>query len=171
MTSGRRKEQGVQVVERWSEVPATAARVWARASRIEGVNDELRPWIRMTVPRLLRGATLDDLPVGGKAGRSWLLLLGFLPFDYDNLVIAECEPGRRFLETSTMLSMRRWEHERTLEPGNAGTRTVVHDRVTFELRQPLARLPGLDATLASVVSKVFAHRHRRLRRTFTSTVA
>ena len=170
----------MRIVERRGEVPAPAARVWARVSRMDGVNDELRPWMRMTVPRALRGSTLDDLPLGVAAGRSWLLLFGFLPFDYDDLVIAEREPGRRFLETSTMLSMRRWEHERTLEPhdptagsttgaaAGAGAWTVVHDRITFELRRPLALLPGLAAALTWVVSGLFAHRHRHLARAFRS---
>ncbi|MBL7498650.1 hypothetical protein I6A84_32725 [Frankia sp. CNm7] len=160
-------------MERRSEVPAPAGEIWARVSRMDGVNDEFRPWMRMTVPRALRGASLDDLPLGVLAGRSWLLLFGLVPFDYDDLVIAEREPGRRFLERSTMLSMRRWEHERILKPCDAGTgtggRTVVHDRIVFELRRPLALVPGLGAVVASVVSGLFAHRHRRLERAFRSS--
>lgn len=49
------------------------------------------------------------------------------------LSIAELDPGTRFHEKSTMLSMRRWEHERTLIEVD-GDRTEVRDRVTFERR-------------------------------------
>lgn len=156
----------VRSVERRREIPAPPAQVWARVSRMAGVNDEFWPWLRMTVPRSFRGGSLDGLPLGEVAGRSWLLLLGFIPFDYDDLLIAEREPGRRFRETSTMLSMSRWEHERTLEPRDGGAGTVVHDRLTFELRKPLARVPGLGAAVTSAVSALFAHRHRPLERAF-----
>jgi hypothetical protein len=60
----------------------------------------------------LRGRTIDDIRPGTRAGRSWILLFGLIPVDYDDLGIAELEPGRRFLERSTMLSMGFWEHER-----------------------------------------------------------
>ena len=35
-------------------------------------------------------------------------LLRVLPVEYDDLTIAELEPGRRFLERSTMMTLRRW---------------------------------------------------------------
>jgi len=38
-----------------------------------------------------------------------------LRFDYDHLTIAKLNRGRGFDEESTMLSMRLWRHERTLE--------------------------------------------------------
>jgi hypothetical protein len=37
--------------------------------------------------------------------------LGVIPFDYDDLVLAEREQHRRFLESSSTLTMSRWEHE------------------------------------------------------------
>jgi hypothetical protein len=37
-----------------SELPARPEAVWSRVASFEGVNDELRPWLRMTAP--LRGA-------------------------------------------------------------------------------------------------------------------
>jgi ligand-binding SRPBCC domain-containing protein len=56
--------------------------------------------------------------------------------------------------------MRRWEHERTLEPiGDTGTR--VTDRITLE-----PRLPGVGTVLARVLLAFFRHRHRRLARHF-----
>jgi hypothetical protein len=94
------------VVQR-STVRASAEDVWLRVVTPEGINDELRPWMRMTIPRSLRGKTIDDVEPGHRLGRSWLLLFGVFPFDYDDLGLAELGPGFRFLERSTMLSMSR----------------------------------------------------------------
>ena len=81
----------------------------------EGVNDEMAPLLRMTVPRGLDGLDLARVEPG-RLGRSWILLFGILPVDYDDLGLERIEPGRGFLERLTMLSQRLWEHERTIEP-------------------------------------------------------
>lgn len=143
-----------------SSVGASADAVWAHATSAAGVNAELAPWLRMTVPRGATELHIDRARAGEQLGRSWLLLLGIVPFDYDAIGIAELEPGRRFLEESTMLSMRRWSHERTITPGADGAH--VTDRVRFQLRRPLASVPGLDRALQGVVAALFRHRHRRL---------
>ncbi|PTR24165.1 ligand-binding SRPBCC domain-containing protein [Rhodococcus sp. OK519] len=148
------------IIERESVVAASADRVWARVVTPEGINDELRPWMTMSIPRRLGPVTIATVPIGVPLGRAWLRLFGVLPFEYDALTIAELVPGQRFHERSTMLTMRRWEHERSLTPAGAG-RTVVRDRVTLE-----ARLPFLTPVLGVVVRGLFAHRHRRLRRRF-----
>ena len=146
-----------KTVENHVVVPAAAAAVWDRVVDPEGINHEMRPWMTMTMPRAARGLTVETIPVGRPVGRAWLRLFGLIPFDYDHLTIVGLEPGRRFLEQSTMLSMRRWEHERTLTPVEGGTR--VHDRVTLEPRLPI---PGLAGLLARVVDAFFKHRQRRL---------
>jgi ligand-binding SRPBCC domain-containing protein len=149
----------IEAVRRTSRVAAPAEEVWARVTSAEGINHEIRPWMRMTMPRSLRGRTIADVEPG-PLGRSWILLFGVLPFDYDELGLAELEPGRRFLERSTMLSMRRWEHERSVEPLDEGSCEVT-DRIAFQLRAPLATL-GLTRPVAAVIARLFAHRHRRL---------
>ncbi|MGH2955305.1 MAG: hypothetical protein ACRDK9_15065 [Solirubrobacterales bacterium] len=138
--------------------------MWARAVSEEGINDELAPILRMTLPAGLRGKTIDDVEVGVPLGRSWILLFGVLPVDYDDLCVAELEPGRRFLERSSMLSMRTWQHERVVEPDGAGSCTVT-DRLSFELRRPLAWIPGSGRVATAIVRFLFRHRHRRLQRT------
>ena len=142
-----------------SELGADADAVWARATDPDGINDELRPLLRMTVPRGAEDFGLDDLEPG-LVGRSWIFLFGLVPFDYDDLNIVRVEPGRSFLERSSMLSMRLWEHERTLDPLDEG-RCRVTDRLAWEPRLPL---PG--ALLRPVIRALFGHRHRRLRRAF-----
>ncbi|KGN41007.1 hypothetical protein [Knoellia aerolata] len=149
-------------VENQVEVPAAAATVWRRVVSPEGINHEMRPWMTMSMPRRAAGLTVETFPLGRPIGRAWLRLFGLVPFDFDHLTIVELEPGVRFLERSTMLSMRRWEHERTLTPVADGTQ--VHDRVTLQPRLPL---PDLAALLARAVDSFFKHRHRRLRQYFT----
>jgi hypothetical protein len=68
-----------------SDLPATADEVWAHASTMDGVNAELGPWIRMTVPRAARGKGLADVEVGREAFASVLMLFGVLPFDLHHL--------------------------------------------------------------------------------------
>ena len=152
-------------VEQVSRVAAPAADVWARAVTPEGINHELGPWLRMTMPAGLRGATIDDVPTGQPLGRSWLLLGGVLPVDYDDLRLAELEPGRRFLERSSMLSMRVWQHERVVDDAGPGACTVT-DRLSFELRRPLRWIPGMDRLARAIVGRLFAHRHGRLKAQF-----
>lgn len=139
-----------------SELAAGTEAVWARAIDPAGINDELRPLMRMTVPKGAEDFGLDDLEPG-HIGRSWIFLFGFIPFDYDDLNIVRVEPGRGFLERSSMLSMRLWEHERTLEPLGEG-RCRITDRLAWEPRLPL---PG--ALLRPLIRFFFNHRHGRLR--------
>jgi hypothetical protein len=146
----------------FSELEANAEAVWARAIDPVGINDELRPLMRMTVPPGAEGFRLDETEPG-HIGRSWVLLLGLVPFDYDDITIVRAEPGRSFLERSSMLSMRLWEHERTLVPLGEN-RCRITDRVAWEPRLPL---PG--ALLRPLIRFVFQHRHRRLRRAWGAT--
>jgi hypothetical protein len=162
-TAGFIYESGVAAVEQRSVVALSAGEMWARAVSAEGINDELAPILRMTTPAALRGKTIDDVDVGVPLGRSWILLGRLLPVDYDDLCLAELEPGRRFLERSSMLSMGVWQHERTVEPAGERSCTVT-DRLSFELRRPLAWIPGSERLATAIVRFLFRHRHRRLGR-------
>ena len=150
------------IIERQSVVDAPAEQVWARVVTPEGINDEVRPWMTMSMPRGAESLTVDTVPVGTPIGRCWLRLFGVVPFDYDELTIAELVPGQSFDEQSTMMSMRRWRHERSVTPEGDG-KTVVHDRITFELRAPLRPATPVVAT---GLRALFGHRHRRLQRHF-----
>jgi hypothetical protein len=139
-----------------SRLDADSAAVWDRVTTPGGIKDEMRPVMRMTTPPGVDGLDPENVVLGERIGRSWVLLFGVLPFDYDDLTLVELEPGRRFLERSRMLSQRVWEHERTLEPDGAG-RCVVTDRVRWE---PRLGLPGRP--LRPLIGWFFRHRHRRL---------
>ncbi len=140
----------------------SAAETWRRATTPFGINDELRPWLRMTTPNGLRGKTIEQVPVGRRLGRSWLFALRALPVDFDDLTLAEVGPGYRFKETSRMLAIRTWVHKRTIRDLDGGCE--VHDRLTFELRRPLAWVPGSRAAVATLLRLLFRHRHARLMR-------
>jgi ligand-binding SRPBCC domain-containing protein len=152
------------IIERQSIVDAPADQVWVRVVTPEGINDELRPWMTMSMPRGAESLTVDNVPIGTPLGRCWMRLFGVLPFDYDRLMIAALEPGRRFDEQSTMLSMRRWRHERSVTP-DGDSKAVVHDRITFQLRTPLR---PATPVVAVGLRALFGHRHRRLQRHFGS---
>lgn len=134
-------------------------RLWREVCTLDGVNRELAPLLRMTVPPGLEGATIDALRAGEPAGRSWLLLGGLIPVEYDDLCLVEVEPGR-FLERSRMLTIDPWEHGRSVVA--AGSGSLLRDRLRFELRRPLAQLPGAERLAGALVGAVFRHRHRRL---------
>jgi ligand-binding SRPBCC domain-containing protein len=136
-------------------VPQPPPVVWDRVTTPEGINDELAPWVRMTVPG-------DTTLRQGPLGRSWILLFGVLPVDYDDIVLEGFEPGRGFRERSRMASASAWWHDRSLLdlPGG-GTRVVDHVRFT-------PRLPGVGGLQAFVFEAMFRWRHRRLRRHFAA---
>jgi len=136
-----------------------AADVWERAMSAEGINAELGPLLRMTVPRGLESLDLDGVEPG-PLGRSWVLLFGFLPIDYDDIGLERIDPGRGFLERSTMLSQRLWEHERTIESRGEGICEIT-DRIAWEPRLPL---PG--RVFRPLFGAFFRHRHRQLQRHF-----
>jgi ligand-binding SRPBCC domain-containing protein len=151
----------VHFVEQSSVVERPAPEVWERAVTEEGINGELAPILRMTMPPGLRGKTIDTVEVGVPLGRSWILLGGVLPVDYDDLCLVELEPGRRFLERSQTVSFSVWQHERTIEAEGEG-RCRVTDRLGFELKRHLAWIPGAARIATAIVGVLFRHRHRRL---------
>jgi ligand-binding SRPBCC domain-containing protein len=150
------------IVERESIVEAPADEVWARVVTLDGINDELWPWMTMSMPRGANDLTIDTMPVGIPIGRCWMRAFGVLPFDYDDFCLTERHP-LGFREDSTMLMVRHWRHERTVTP--EGSKSVVHERLTFELRAPL-RL--FTPVYTAVVRALFTHRQRRLQRHFAS---
>ena len=112
----------------------------------------------MTFPSDVADLTAAWQP-GKRLFRSWILLAGVVPVEYDDLALEAVEPGRRFLERSTLLTQRVWEHERRIEPAAPGCRLT--DRIRFTPRWAV-----LSAAHGAVFEAVFRWRHRRLRRLF-----
>jgi ligand-binding SRPBCC domain-containing protein len=142
-----------------SSLGAAPAEVWDRVITPQGIRDEMRPYVRMTLPSGVERLEPESVELGTRIGRSWILLFGLIPFDYDDITLVRLDPGRGFLERSRMLSQRVWEHERTIEPTSGGC--VITDRVSW---QPRLGLPGRP--LRPPIAWFFRHRHKRLRRHF-----
>jgi ligand-binding SRPBCC domain-containing protein len=139
---------------------APAERVWAGAVDPDGINQELGPWVSMSMPKDLKpGMTIDDIELAVTVGRSWIRLAR-IPMDYDDLCLVERGPGLRFLERSKLGSARVWEHEReVLATGDATC--AIADRLAIELRSPLRAIGG-GRMAPRVIRALFTHRHKRL---------
>jgi hypothetical protein len=146
-------------IETRSFLPVLPAVVWARITTFEGINDEFTPLFRMTAPAPVRERGLEGVALGRRLCRSWVLLFGVLPIDFDDLTLVRLEPAVGFLEQSRMLSQRHWEHERTIAPVSGGC--ILIDRIRYEPRVPLP-----DVVWRTLYTTVFRHRHRRLQRRF-----
>lgn len=147
--------RGFEIISR---LDADADDVWRFVTSPEGINEELSPWLRMTMPGPMRGRGVADVPVGVPLGRSWLLLFGVLPVEYDAISLDSLEPGA-FRERSSMATLRSWRHDRRVRPCEGGCE--VTDRLGWQ-----ARLPGSGGVAAQIVAALFRHRHRRLRARF-----
>jgi hypothetical protein len=146
---------------RWSLVPGSQAEVWARITSAAGINDELRPVLRMTMPRGMSGDCIDEVTPGEPMGKSWLLLGGVLPVDYDEMTMEVIEPPHRFREHSSMFLLEDWVHERTVRPVTDDV-CVVEDDLRWVGRGPVGRRPVLRAFPRWIVRALYTHRHRRI---------
>ena len=148
------------IVERSSTLAGPAEDVWAEVTTPSGINRELRPWLRMTVPRRLRTLSLQDVELGERLCRSWVLLLGLVPFEYDDLVLVE--RGPRLAVPRALLDPCDADVAARAGRRTVGFRLHTDGPGVLALRPGLGRLPGLAATYERVVRAIFAHRHRRL---------
>jgi ligand-binding SRPBCC domain-containing protein len=142
-----------------SRLAAPAEEVWSAVTRPEVLNDELGPWFRVPIPATVRALRLETAPVGVPLARAWVLFLGFVPIDYDDLTLVSVGPGMRFHERSPMLNCRIWEHRRSVDPQEQGC--LVTDRISF---QPRWFMSG--RLYVAIVYRIFRHRHHRLRQRF-----
>ena len=139
-----------------STLPLPADYVWENVANLEGVNRELLPWVRLTVPRSARGLIISDAEVGVPLFDSWLLVGAILPVDRHRFCFEEVREGY-FLEASSSWLHSSWRHERSVVSRDGGC--LLTDRVGL---QPRVALFG--GIFARVVRATFTHRHRRLAR-------
>lgn len=130
--------------------------MWAAVSTMDGVNAELRPFVRMTHPADLQSLADVEVEPGEVILRSWLLAGGVVPFDRHALAFERLVDGEGFDEESTSWLQRRWRHERRVIDHGDGTCTVT-DHLVVEPRLGILR-PVAHRT----VRFLFDHRHRRL---------
>ena len=142
-----------------SRLEAPAEAVWARVTTAEGVNAELMPIVRMTLPR---GLEDFDIEAPGRHHTRPQLAAAVRP-DPVRLGSDSHRAGRARAGVPRALDdalQRYWHHSRVVDPAGQDACTVT-DTVRFE-----PRLPFLAPLLAPVFRRVFRHRHRRLRRAF-----
>lgn len=138
-----------------SELVADRAAIWAHATTLDGVNEELAP-LHMSGPR---GVRLDaGVPTGRPLFRSLVTIARVIPIDLHELTLAHVDEGRGFRETSRSILEARWVHVRTLADMPSGG-TILTDELELE--------PRLFALIvARIVRRVFERRHAVLRRKF-----
>jgi hypothetical protein len=127
---------------------------WSTQS-LDAVNDELRPWIHMSAPKVWRHRLPKEWQDAGVLFKSWVLLLGLFPIDLHAYGSFSFDPQSGVVERSSSWINSAWQHERTTEPTDTGC--VVRDRVTF-----MPRFAPLGSVLAAIYLRVYLHRHKRL---------
>ncbi len=148
-----------------SHLARPADEVWAHATSMRGVNEELSPWLRMTYPKGFDDLAASVLQRGGAPPEeplftSWILALGGFPAERWRLRIVALGPERRFVEESRVLTLSLWRHERSVAPEADGGCTL-RDTLTFAPRLALALAP-----VTALVRALFTRRHAFLRRRF-----
>ena len=141
-----------------SRLNANPEQMWQSAIRASQINSEFKPLLKMSFPRDLDDITESWQP-GKKLYRSWILLGGFLPIEYDDVSFVEVIPGQRFCERSSLLSQKVWEHQRKIEPLLNGCELV--DTIRFS-----PRIPALGFIYLLLFKLIFSWRHRNLRQKF-----
>lgn len=140
-----------------SALRASVEEVWSHASTMEGVNHELAPWVRMTVPKAVKGKRLGDVPPDKVGFTSVVLLFAVIPFDVHHLSLEQIFDNG-FDEQSWSWLNRSWRHERRVDPTANGC--IVTDRLTVDPRWAPVFL------VRHIVQLLFLARHRKLRARF-----
>lgn len=146
-------------IEMESILKANKDAVMSHALTLEGVNEELSPFARMTIPRPWKGRALDTWPTFEKVFDSYILLFCVLPVDIHHLCIESIDDGG-FKERSSTLMHRYWNHDRTIADLGNGT-VSVRDRVCFKPKMPLAGL-----LIKPLYNIIFKNRHKKLKQKF-----
>ncbi len=153
------KAMFLRTVTASSVLPASTSSVWRQVGSMQGVNEELYPWLSMSYPRTNDEYRFDTCEVGSPLFTATIRLFCFIPYDRHRLRFTRLVPGEGFREESTSWTMRQWIHVRTLAGTSGGTQ--ITDQVSFE---PRIRVIGWLAGI--LVTAAFRHRHSRLRKRF-----
>lgn len=142
-----------------SELRAPQSQVLAQAMTMAGVNFELGPWVRMSVPAEYANLSLlDVMPVEATRPvlfRSLLLAFGLLPFDVHAFHLERVLRAEGFDERSSSWMQKSWVHRRRVLP--LGSACIVTDELEIE-----PRLALMAPVVRAMVDFLFRHRHRRL---------
>lgn len=124
-----------------------------------GVNAELAPLARMTVPESFSALNILDWPERQTLFQSWILLFGLLPIDRHTFFFESIDSGHGFSERSKSWVNQYWCHERKVISAKSGCK--LEDTVSFKSRVPL-----IDMMLMPSYQLIFWLRHKNLRRRY-----
>src|SRR5262249_7811846 len=131
--------------------------VWQHASSFIGVNRELWPLARMTYPPSMARLVPGRVPLVRTAFRSWILLLGLIPVDFDDITLIELTPGPGFYEVSRLLTWREGRPRRPITATQGGGAVI-------DETAPDPRGRWLGPFWAGVYRRASRLRHGRLKR-------
>lgn len=140
-----------------SKVPATPKELWNWSTSVQGIGTEMGPILTLHSPGGGIPVPQDQASLGKVLGNCTFRLFGILPVDLSRLTFTEVDPGHSYVEQSQLMSMKRWRHERIIEPGTDGTHVI--DKLEFT--------PRFASGFAKwFISRLWSHRHAVLRRQF-----
>lgn len=132
---------------------------------MSGVNRELGPLIKMTVPLGWLNRSILDYPTGQHLFHSWILLFGLLPIDRHSFFLESIDSSEGFVEgfteRSSSIVNSQWLHERKVMATASGC--CVSDTIEFQCRIPL-----VGYWLKPVYRGVFTLRQRKLHSIYTA---
>ncbi|MBI9075816.1 MAG: hypothetical protein JEZ02_10425 [Desulfatibacillum sp.] len=143
-----------------SDLFADRDTLWQHSTDLALVNREFFPLLKMTYPENASELTPNTVTLGKRVFRSWILLFGIFPVEYDDIVLAEVNPGHGFCEKSSMLAQNLWQHQRTITDTPTGSR--VTDEITF-----IPRIPYTGYLQKPLFTLLFKYRHWRLKKIFS----
>ena len=141
-----------------TRLPSSVDTVWNEVTKMDGVNAELYPLLKMTYPSESKGLTIQDAPLNKFLFTSVLLLFLFIPIDLHFLKLKKVRHGE-FVEESSSLIQKKWIHHRTVikDPHN-NKGCIVTDELEWN-----TRLFGIaNWILYPILYVIFWNRHRRL---------
>ena len=122
---------------------------------MSGVNYELSPLLKMSVPQTWAAKPISDWPVNNNIFSSTILLFGFIPIDLHRFKFLSVH-GMGFKESSKTLLNSLWSHQRTISSNGSGAK--VTDVVYYK-----SKLGFLGYLFKPLYQSIFAHRHKRLK--------
>ncbi len=133
--------------------------VWNGVTKMDGINDELYPLLKMTHPSDTKNLSIKDAPINKFLFTSILLLFMFIPIDLHFLKLKKVKHGE-FVEESSSIIQNKWIHHRTItkDPHNKN-----HCILTDDLEWNTRIYGVANYIMYPIIYVIFWNRHYRLK--------
>lgn len=128
---------------------------------MKGVNYELMPLIRMSMPPDHLSKSIVKWPVGSVIFTSTVFLFGIIPVDKHKFRLVKTDQFG-IEERSTALSNLEWNHLRQITHTNE--HTEISDVVEFK---PILQISGYF--MLPIYKSIFKHRHKRIMKKYAQS--